>query len=50
MEALMAVSIAGLTLYDMGKSVEKEMVLTDVYLETKTGGKSGTWTRKGASS
>lgn len=45
MEALVAVTVSGLTLYDMGKSVEKEMVLSEVYLETKTGGKSGAWSR-----
>ena len=41
MEALTAVSVAGLTLYDMLKSVERGASLTDVRLVEKTGGKSG---------
>ena len=43
MEALTAVTIAGLTLYDMLKSVERGAALTDVRLVEKTGGKSGTY-------
>ena len=43
MEALTAVTIAGLTLYDMLKSVERGAHLTDVRLVEKTGGKSGTF-------
>ena len=43
MEALTAVSVAGLTLYDMLKSVERGAILTDVRLVEKTGGKSGTY-------
>ena len=43
MEALTAVSIAGLTLYDMLKSVERGARLTDIRLVEKTGGKSGTY-------
>lgn len=46
MEALMAVSIAGLTIYDMCKAVDKAMVLDDVKLIRKSGGKSGTYIRK----
>ncbi|TMF25248.1 MAG: cyclic pyranopterin monophosphate synthase MoaC [Chloroflexi bacterium] len=46
MEALTAVSIAGLTLYDMLKSVERGAQLTDVRLIEKTGGKSGTFRAK----
>ncbi len=46
MEALTAVAAAALTIYDMCKAVEKGMVITDIYLETKTGGKSGTYQRK----
>jgi cyclic pyranopterin phosphate synthase len=46
MEALTAVSVAALTIYDMCKAVEKGMTITDIYLETKTGGKSGTYNRK----
>jgi len=40
-EALTAVSVAGLTIYDMCKAVDKKMKLTDVRLVKKTGGKSG---------
>lgn len=43
MEALVAVSVCGLTLYDMGKALERGMRLTDVRLVEKTGGKSGLW-------
>ena len=43
MEALTAVSVAGLTLYDMLKSVERGAKLTDIRLVEKTGGKSGTY-------
>ncbi len=46
MEALTAVSIAGLTIYDMCKSVSKEIVITDIHLLAKTGGQSGDY-RKG---
>lgn len=45
MEALTAVSMAGLTIYDMCKAIDKEMVITDVRLMKKMGGKSGTFTR-----
>ena len=45
MEALTAVQIALLTIYDMCKSVDRGMTLTDIRLLSKTGGKSGTWTR-----
>lgn len=41
MEALTAVSVAALTLYDMVKAVEKGMVISDIRLEFKDGGKSG---------
>lgn len=40
MEALTAVSVAALTIYDMCKAVQKDIVITDVRLESKTGGKS----------
>jgi cyclic pyranopterin phosphate synthase len=43
MEALTAVSVACLTLYDMLKAAEKGMVIEDVRLVSKTGGKSGAW-------
>jgi cyclic pyranopterin phosphate synthase len=45
MEALTAVSVACLTLYDMLKAAEKGMVIEGVRLVSKTGGKSGDWTR-----
>ncbi|MCK9216931.1 MAG: cyclic pyranopterin monophosphate synthase MoaC [Firmicutes bacterium] len=41
MEALAAVSIAALTIYDMCKALDKEMVISDIHLVKKTGGKSG---------
>lgn len=46
MEALTAASIAGLTIYDMCKAVDKAMVLSQVQLEEKLGGKSGHWQRE----
>lgn len=46
MEALTAVSIAGLTIYDMCKAIDKEMIVSDVMLLKKTGGKSGVFERK----
>jgi len=45
MEALTAVSVAALTVIDMVKAVDKAAVITDVRVETKTGGKSGDWAR-----
>ncbi len=45
MEALTAVSVAALTVYDMCKAVDREMVIGDVRLVKKTGGKSGSFTR-----
>jgi cyclic pyranopterin phosphate synthase len=45
MEALAAVEIALLTVYDMCKAVDRGMVLTDIGLVSKTGGKSGDWRR-----
>jgi cyclic pyranopterin monophosphate synthase len=45
MEALTAASIAALTVYDMCKAVDKSMTITDLRLELKTGGKSGTYER-----
>ena len=47
MEALTAVSVACLTLYDMLKAAEKGMVIEAVRLVSKTGGKSGDWTASG---
>ncbi|MEE4113320.1 MAG: cyclic pyranopterin monophosphate synthase MoaC [Desulfobacteraceae bacterium] len=46
MEALTAVSVAALTLYDMCKAVDKAMTITDICLIKKTGGKSGTFVRE----
>jgi cyclic pyranopterin phosphate synthase len=45
MEALTAVSVAGLALVDMVKAVDKAAVITDVRVLSKAGGRSGTWTR-----
>ena len=45
MEALTAVSIAALTIYDMCKSHDKHMTISDIMLLKKTGGKSGTFNR-----
>jgi cyclic pyranopterin phosphate synthase len=45
MEALTAVSVAALTVVDMVKAVDKAAVITDVRVESKTGGKSGSWQR-----
>jgi cyclic pyranopterin phosphate synthase len=45
MEALTAVSVAALTVIDMVKAVDKGAVITDVRVETKSGGKSGDWSR-----
>ena len=45
MEALTAVGVAALTVVDMVKAVDKGAVITDVRVETKTGGKSGDWSR-----
>ncbi len=47
MEALTAAAVAGLTVYDMVKAVDKGVVLTDLCLLEKSGGKSGMWRRPG---
>jgi cyclic pyranopterin phosphate synthase len=47
MEALTAVSVAALTIYDMCKAVDKAMVISNICLLKKTGGKSGTFVRQG---
>ncbi|MEE8483398.1 MAG: cyclic pyranopterin monophosphate synthase MoaC, partial [Nitrospinota bacterium] len=47
MEALAAVSVAALTVYDMCKSFDKEMVISDIVLVEKEGGKSGHFKRGG---
>jgi len=46
MEALTAVSVAALTIYDMAKAVERGMVISDIRLLEKRGGKTGEWRRK----
>ena len=46
MEAMTAVSVAGLTIYDMCKAVDREMTIGDIRLAKKSGGKSGTFIRK----
>ncbi|MFC1815423.1 cyclic pyranopterin monophosphate synthase MoaC [Thermodesulfobacteriota bacterium] len=45
MEALTAVSVTALTIYDMCKSYDKNMTISDIYLLEKSGGKSGTFLR-----
>lgn len=47
MEALTAVAVAALTIYDMCKSVDRAMVISDIRLVEKTGGTSGRYRRKG---
>ena len=47
MEAMVAVSAAGLTIYDMCKAMDRGMSVTDVRLVRKSGGKSGDWLRPG---
>jgi cyclic pyranopterin phosphate synthase len=48
MEALAAVSAAALTVYDMCKAIDRGMVIEEIRLEAKRGGKSGTWRRRSA--
>jgi cyclic pyranopterin phosphate synthase len=48
MEALAAVSVAALTIYDMCKAVDRGMVITDIRLEEKSGGRSGHFVREQA--
>lgn len=45
MEALTAVSVAALTVYDMCKAVSKDIVISDIQLDSKRGGKSGDYNR-----
>jgi cyclic pyranopterin phosphate synthase len=45
MEALTAVTVALLTVYDMAKAVDREMELSDISLVEKTGGRGGKWSR-----
>ncbi|MGE0129109.1 MAG: cyclic pyranopterin monophosphate synthase MoaC [Blastocatellales bacterium] len=46
MEALTAVSVAALTLYDMLKAIDRGMVISEIRLERKSGGRSGEWKRE----
>jgi len=46
MEALTAAGVAALTVYDMAKAVDRGMVIADLRLEEKSGGRSGSWKRK----
>jgi cyclic pyranopterin phosphate synthase len=48
MEALTAAAVAGLTIYDMCKSIDRSMVVTDLRLDEKTGGVRGAWRRESA--
>ncbi len=45
MEAMTAVSVALLTVYDMAKAVDRDMVLLDIRVESKDGGRTGSWRR-----
>jgi cyclic pyranopterin phosphate synthase len=47
MEALTAVSVACLTIYDMAKAADRRMRITDIRLEAKAGGRSGGWRADG---
>jgi cyclic pyranopterin phosphate synthase len=47
MEALTAVSVAALTIYDMCKAVDREMTISDIMLMEKRGGRSGEFKRRG---
>ena len=49
MEALTAASVAALTIYDMVKAVDRGMVIGEIRLEHKSGGRSGEWNRDAAS-
>lgn len=46
MEALTAISVAALTLYDMLKAIDRDMVIGEIRLERKSGGRSGEWQRQ----
>jgi cyclic pyranopterin phosphate synthase len=45
MEAITAVAIALVTVYDMAKAIDRNMVISDICLESKEGGRSGNWQR-----
>ncbi len=46
MEALTAVSVAALTVYDMCKAIDRDMTIADIRLKEKSGGRSGDWSRR----
>jgi len=46
MEALTAVAVAALTIYDMVKAIDRTMVIGDIRVELKSGGRSGTYRRR----
>lgn len=46
MEALTAAAVAALTVYDMAKAIDRSMQITDLRLESKSGGRSGTYNRR----
>jgi cyclic pyranopterin phosphate synthase len=48
MEALMAVTVAALTVYDMCKSADRTMTIEEIAIWEKSGGRSGTWRREDA--
>jgi cyclic pyranopterin phosphate synthase len=50
MEALTAVATAALTIYDMLKAIDRGMCISDIQLEHKEGGRSGSWVRSGSQS
>jgi cyclic pyranopterin monophosphate synthase len=45
MEAISAVSVSLITVYDMAKAIDREMTITDICLQEKSGGRSGSWRR-----
>jgi cyclic pyranopterin monophosphate synthase len=45
MEAISAVSVSLITVYDMAKAIDREMMITDICLQEKSGGRSGSWRR-----
>jgi cyclic pyranopterin phosphate synthase len=49
MEAMVAVTVAALTVYDMCKALDKSIAIRDIVLERKSGGKSGNYRRKRSS-
>jgi cyclic pyranopterin phosphate synthase len=45
MEAISAVALSLITIYDMAKAIDKDMIIGDISLQEKAGGKSGSWKR-----